>query len=189
VWIINVLALITKSTFLIILGPIISFVGNAVGFLLTPLVVIYSFLAYENIKKVKLANGDNAQPDASGDKIKLLIVGILGIILVFGGIFASIVLVALNNAKGKAMDAARQADISQLRSTLEIYAMDHNDEYPRTLEELNRNKGSLNSSPNFLDPKTKLPYEYRILNNGEDFELCARLESGARKCVNGYGNY
>ena len=51
------------------------------------------------------------------------------VVIAIIGILATIVLVALNNARGRARDARRQSDIRQFGLALEMYANDNN-RYP-----------------------------------------------------------
>ena len=47
------------------------------------------------------------------------------------GVLSSIVLVSLSGVRGKARDAIRQSDMSQIRKALEVYYTDHG-HYPST---------------------------------------------------------
>jgi type II secretion system protein G len=63
----------------------------------------------------------HTRPAASGfTLIELLVV--VAII----GMLASVILASLNNARGKARDARRQADIRNIQTALELYFNDHN---------------------------------------------------------------
>jgi prepilin-type N-terminal cleavage/methylation domain-containing protein len=53
------------------------------------------------------------------------------VVIAIIGILASIILVSLKGARGKARDAQRQQDMIQLRSALELYNSDHGS-YPST---------------------------------------------------------
>lgn len=96
-WLVNFIAGFTKNSSLSAIGIIFSFVGSIVNFVLAPLSVIYTFLIYKNLKAIK---GEVKSEFSSGEKIKYILVGLLGIILVFGFIVGSIVLVSLNSAQG-----------------------------------------------------------------------------------------
>src|SRR3989344_4290686 len=54
----------------------------------------------------------------------------LMVVITIIGLLASSVLVALGNARAKARDARRTADIRQVMTALELYANDHTDGYP-----------------------------------------------------------
>lgn len=53
----------------------------------------------------------------------LLVISIIGLL-------ASVVLVSLNSAKGKARDSRRLQDIHQLQNAFSLYASDHNGNFP-----------------------------------------------------------
>ena len=148
---------------------LIPIVGNIVSIILTPLIMIYMFLIYNNLKEIK---GDFEFRPSQGLKKKFIAVGVLGFIIM-PLLFSSIVLVSLNNAKDKAMDVARRSDIAQIKISLIIY-YDEQGEYPILLNEL--------SDVEYTDPKTKEPYEYHQLDNGNDYEICAVFEADGRKC-------
>lgn len=187
-WIINFIAGLTKSSSLSAIGDILSFAGSIVGFVLAPISVIYTFLVYKNLKAIK---GEVKSEFSSGEKIKFILAGLLGIILVFGGILASIVLVSLNSAKDKMMDTQRQADLQlysyeklqSLNLSLKEYSYDHNNLYPLSLNELVPEYRS--SIPE--DKKNNLFFEYRQLKNGDDFSLCTDIGTDVKKCFNSAG--
>lgn len=54
------------------------------------------------------------------------------VVIAIIGLLASIVLVSLNNARLKARDAKRIADINQLVKAVELYAQDHSGQCPQT---------------------------------------------------------
>ena len=55
------------------------------------------------------------------------------VVIAIIGLLSSIILVSLSSAKEKAKNAVRQSDLNTLRTTLELYANDHNGAYPSTL--------------------------------------------------------
>ena len=61
------------------------------------------------------------------------------------GLLASVVLVSLNTARGKARDARRLADIRQFRTALELY-YDTNNQYPLSTGATSPNGGWSNSN-------------------------------------------
>lgn len=156
-----------------LLGMVIPVLPNLLMIFVTPLTVIYSFLVYKNLKAIKESKGEVRSEFSGREKIKYILAGLLGIILVFGFILGSIVLVSLNSARGKAMDASRQSGLQSLQVSLMIYADNHNGMYPSSLSQLVPEYTSNISK----DPKTKLPYEYRQTNNGKDYRLCFDLDN------------
>ena len=138
---------------------------NIISFILAPLTVIYPFLIYNNLKKIK---GDFEFKPSAKARRSFVIVGLLGFIIIPLLLFSSVVLISLNDARHKAMDVARRSDMAQIKIDLIIY-YDEQEEYPKLLDELNTN---------YVDPKTKKPYEYRQLDSGKDYEVCALFEKG-----------
>lgn len=65
-----------------------------------------------------------ARPRRGFTLIELLVV--IAII----GVLSSVILASLNTARIKARDAARISDIQSIRTALELYANDHNGQYP-----------------------------------------------------------
>lgn len=86
------------------------------------------------------ANNDHATKNTGFTLIELLVV--ISII----GLLASVVLVSLNSARAKARDAKRIADLTQLSKALELYASDHNDQYPGDPNEVDAYSVYLGSS-------------------------------------------
>jgi hypothetical protein len=69
-------------------------------------------------------------------------------------------------------DVARKADLYAIQGVLLQYRIE-NGKYPETLDEM---------VPDYLaevrtDPKTKKPYGYSALSNGESYELCIDFET------------
>lgn len=146
-----------------------------IGLFLTPLTMTYGFLVYSNLKALK---GEIAFAPSGSQKIKFVLVGIIGILLIPAILF-SIFFLILGSAREKARDIRRQADIIQIQTGLKMYYSKHNS-YPFSLNEL---------SPEYLpdiplDPSTHQPYQYQLEQNGIDYKLCAQLESTkTQKCV------
>ncbi len=174
------------------IGLILSlFVGIAVT-LITPLMTAYSYLIYKHLRGIKA--GLIFLP-SFGSKIKFIAVGLLGILIGVGMILLPFILFSslssvlgfllpdYGRAQNRAMDASRQANIASLYPPLVMYADEHDNMYPASLYELvPEYTGAIP-----LDPKTKQPYEYLRLKNGEDFKLCAKLSTGIYKCMNNTG--
>ncbi len=83
----------------------------------------------------------------------------------------------MDAARIKARDARREMDITQTQLLLETYYSE-NEEYPLSLNQLNP------TAP--TDPKTNLPYEYQLLQDGEDYKLCIEFEKlePKKQCIN-----
>ena len=80
-------------------------------------------------------------------------------------------------ALSQARDDLRAIDERNIKQELTMYFADKQS-YPSTLEEL---------TPSYLrtrlvDPKTKLPYQYSILQKGGDYQLCINFENKATHC-------
>ncbi len=146
-----------------------------IGLFLTPLVMSYSYLVYNNIKAIK---GEIAFAPTGGQKATFVILGILGLLLIPTILFSTIFL-SLGSAKEKARDVRRQTDLNQIRVGLELYYDQYN-AYPFSLNEL---------SPQFLpttpvDPKTNMPYQYQLQPDGKNYKACAEFEATkTEKCV------
>ena len=144
---------------------------NIISLIFAPLMVIYPFLIYNNLKEIK---GDFEFKPSKKSKRFFIIIGLLGFLIIPFLLFSSIVLVSLNSARHKAMDATRYSDIQQLQLKLLIYS-DEERIYPKSLDELD-------GAEYFIDPETENPYEYRQLDNGDDYEICVQFEEENRKC-------
>lgn len=101
----------------------------------------------------------------------------------------------------RARDSKRISDLNKLATALEIYAQRNNGKYvvgsgsgcggPDTSAFYNQIKEYMDEVP--LDPKTKNPYCYISVNNGQSYTLCANLEHASDPdkntlCPTGY-NY
>ncbi len=81
---------------IMIVSLVIPVLPNLLMIFVTPLTVIYSFLIYKNLKAIKEAKGEVKSEFSSGEKIKFIIVGILGILLLVGIFALPIMLYTLN---------------------------------------------------------------------------------------------
>lgn len=88
---------------------------------ITPFSVAFGFLLYEDLKKQKAQVA--FEPPKKGTKIKFILIGIAGLLLV-PAILASIVLVSLGGAREKAKDARIMANMQQMRVAAEIVYWD-----------------------------------------------------------------
>jgi len=108
-----------------------------------------------------------------------VIIGFVFVFIISVGILSSIVLASLNSARQKSRDAKRISDLKQLQLGLELQ-YDYSGSYPRSLSEID---------PQFIqaisvDPATNMPYQYKIQQDGINYEICAQLENNSigQKC-------
>lgn len=145
----------------------------AIGLFLTPLAMIYSFLIYDHLKKIK---GEIVFAPTKKQRVAFITVGILGILLIPAILF-SVIFWGSHSAREKARDALREGDISQIQEGLELYYDEHGN-YPFSLNEL---------FPQYIpttrvDPETNAPYSYQRTSDTE-YEVCAQMETKAPKCI------
>jgi|SRR3989344_4976479 len=103
------------------------------------------------------------------------------VVIAIIGILASVVLVSLNNARQKARDARRIADIRQVSLALENY-YDDNIAYPAALSSL---------APTYIavvptDPQTQAVYNYNTAScpaANQEYVLGATLELGTNPAL------
>ena len=119
--------------------------------------------------------------------VKLLVSSVL-LLMIFLGILAAVVLIAINPSGQfkKARDTQRKSDVIAIQQALISYRIE-NEYYPSTLTEL---------IPDYM---TKVPtdpsgdqYFYEILSSGTDYEICFTPESeeGAiSNCVDSQGGH
>lgn len=147
----------------------------AIGLFLTPLIMIYAFLVYGHLKKIK---GELVFAPTKKQKAAFITVGILGFLIIPAILFSMIFLGSgSHSAREKAHDAQRESDIRQIQTGLDMYYSEH-ESYPLSLEEL---------SPEYLpaiplDPETDAPYSYQRTSDAE-YEVCAQMETKAPKCI------
>lgn len=109
------------------------------------------------------------------------LIELLVVIAIIAGL-ASIVLVSLNSARIKSRDARRVGDIRQIQAALLMYAEEHSQVYPTSLDDLD---------PTYMpkvppDPKTGSPYYYSYdPATPNKFHLAALLEDSAVSALRG----
>jgi prepilin-type N-terminal cleavage/methylation domain-containing protein len=103
--------------------------------------------------------------------IELLVV--MGVI---GTLAAGLVIVINPGGQiGRARDAERKSDLSQIQRALELYYDDYN-RYPDELSVLSSSTSSyIQQLP--IDPSTDLPYVYVVTSGNQTYRLYAHLES------------
>ena len=156
--------------------PFSSFVELVFSLFFAPLSATYLFLIYSNLKSVK---GDFVFEPAKIKKWPFILTAIIGLLIVPATILTLIVFTSMDSAREKARDARRQSDIMQIQMALELYQMDNNS-YPSSLDELS-SSGIYSST--IIDSKTKKHYQYKVLKEGSDYEICAEMETKEKKCL------
>ena len=97
-----------------------------IALFVAPFSAVFSFLLYEDLKKHKAQIP--FKPPKKGTKIKFIIIGIIGFLLI-PAILASIVLVSLGQARIRVQAVDVTINMIQLRSAIEIYSMENNYSY------------------------------------------------------------
>lgn len=121
------------------------------------------------------------------------------VVIAIIGVLSSVVLASLNTARSKARDAARISDIRSIRTALEMYANDHNGQYPYLNQTgggsgcwWNWQSGNVNSGYNWLAALqtggyiSQVPVEQTIA--GCDFRYI-NLNGGPTLCGSPSGTY
>lgn len=111
------------------------------------------------------------------------------VVIAIIGILASVVMVSLNSARGKARDATRKSQLSELQKAVELYNIDNNN-YPNTDGWIYDSTGTLHTAlvPDYIkvipkDPTFKAGgngyYRYMYYSNNTQGWYCfyAQLES------------
>ncbi len=80
--------------------------------------------------------------------------------------------VALSGQTGKARDSRRQQDLSSIQTAVELYFVNNNSEYPKTLDDLKENE--MREIP--TDPSTGEVYIYATEAPYKTYQLGATLE-------------
>lgn len=157
------ITLVLSSTENNILISIFNFI---VGFLAFPFMICYSYILFENLRKIK---GSNIPvPQKKGGLIATSLAGWLIIPLILTFIFGFV----FSGMNKKVADATRKSNISQIRIALVLY-QDDQGSFPQSLDDL---------SPKYIssvptDPKTGKDYEYKIFGNSQNFLVCAQLDN------------
>ena len=103
------------------------------------------------------------------------------VVIAIIGILAAIVLVSLAGARDKARDARIQADISQIRSTAELYYDDHSYSYT----DFCSNSAEYNSLKD--DINAQVSQTISCNGSGDDYCISAVLTDGSNICVSDGG--
>jgi prepilin-type N-terminal cleavage/methylation domain-containing protein len=121
------------------------------------------------------------------------------VVIAIIGILATLVLLQLGTARGRARDTKRIADVAQIRSAVEQYYEDHNGLYPPNATWAADIKDYFSSGTTPKDPLTDTAYTYCLIGV-TGYQVAADLEQkaaalnsdsdlnpGAAPCVDGRG--
>lgn len=95
---------------------LIEWISYLIGILITPFSIIYLFLIYQNLKRIKPEISYQEPPRKT--KIKYILIGILGIII-FIALIIGLMVILIRSPLERARDAQRLADVRQLAFILE----------------------------------------------------------------------
>jgi len=143
-----------------------------------PFIAVFIFLLYEDLKKQKAQI--TFEPPKKGTKIKFILIGIFGLLLI-PIISFFIILFSLREAGGRAQDAMIVASMNQLRPIMEIYSMKNNYSYSGadcSLVEL---------SPICNDIKNYTGETPTIKSSEDNYCFYVRLASGEYLCFTAAG--
>lgn len=98
------------------------------------------------------------------------------VVIAIIGVLATLVLLQLGIARGRARDTKRIADVSQVRSAVEQYFEDNNGTYPAAIDDTNIGK-YFSSGKVPKDPLTDAGYFYAV--QGVSFQIATELEQKA----------
>jgi uncharacterized RDD family membrane protein YckC/type II secretory pathway pseudopilin PulG len=164
------------------LGQII--VRETVGKLLSTLTLFVGYLmagvtAQKQALHDKMAGTVVIYKDPNKKTTAWVIVAVVACVFLFialiAGILAFIVFASLGNARERARDARRIADVRQIVLSLELYK-EANKKYPATITAIELPGTYIKQVP--VDPTTGDPYLYRVddASDPQDYVLGARLE-------------
>ncbi len=156
-------------------SPLLGFIVNIAGSLISPLVMIWSYLLYRNLRELK--GQFSFQPSGSA-KTWWRIFSIAGIVIFILIISGPALLLAINPSQqlSRARDTQRQMDLQILKKQIDTFYVTTG-HYPANLNLLV--PAYLKTLPQ--DPRTRRDYEYAAANN--IYQLCGYLESGPADCL------
>lgn len=101
------------------------------------------------------------------------------LVTVIIGILAGMVALNLSGRVQDAQIKAAKGDIATLNSAIDLYALDHNDQFPKTLEDLVN--GSRKYIKNLPKDPWKNAYVYKVSNakSGAEYEVYSAGADGA----------
>jgi prepilin-type N-terminal cleavage/methylation domain-containing protein len=98
------------------------------------------------------------------------------VVIAIIGVLATLVLLQLGTARGRARDTKRITDVNQIRSAVEQYFEDNNGEYPPGITDADIGN-YMTRVP--TDPLTDDPYQYDTDPTFQAFQIVAELENSA----------
>jgi len=171
----------------IIGGPLkIAFLEKIFNWIIATLSITFpltfTYLLYLNVKELK--GGQVSSENQRKEKMywALAIVGlIMLIILPFKAI--PLVLSELNSMQDEMLEMEIMGDMVNLKVAVNYYER-MKGKYPNSLDELFAAYPNLFSRKP-IDPITKKPYHYELLNNGSDFKICSGFGTPRENCITG----
>ncbi len=170
------LSLVLERVDLGALKIVIDLLMTLSGFVIGPILLIYQFIMYRQLKSLK--SGQEFTPSGKS-KLAFILISLWGILAMLA-VPAAIILVAINPVKQmqRARDASRRSSQMEIQSALERYWATYG-EFPATLDQLIE-EGELIQIP--VDPTTSQPYEYQVLDDGQNYRLCYQDENQQSQC-------
>lgn len=152
-----------------------------IALFITPFAITYSFVLYRRLKEVR---GEFEFRPKFKTKAWMIAMGMLSItipLLIWGyyqGIHRAQYTQEERVDQVKLRDAQRRAHQALIQNSLQIY-FNEKKSYPPSLEEVSFN----NTAAHVVDPLTGEQYKYELLNAGQSYRLCIKLEEQGEKCV------
>lgn len=98
------------------------------------------------------------------------------VVIAIIGILASVVMVALGSARGKARDAAKQSDIRSIMTAIELFKNDSADDKAPGKTTIAQDLSSYIKEASVL-----AKYTYDVCDSDKNYLLYGKLEAGANK--------
>jgi hypothetical protein len=117
-----------------------------------------------------------ARPKKSFFSFSLKKLAVLGIFLILA-IVSALITFNMRDQRMQNRDNLRQKTVNIIQSSLSKYYKDKGI-YPMTLDQLN----PLYLTDKPVDPKTNLPFEYAVADNGKTYTVCTLFENQPRRC-------
>ena len=165
-----------------LLGGLVQLLMTVFQWFISMFSAVFGFMLYRDLKRVK--GNPEFTPPATRTKIKLISVGLFGIIafvLILVGILVAVVITSFQDSSAKLEDAKRAVNAEVIASQLNLY-YEKNGLYPASLEEIQ------NELPEYL-VKEPAAYDYRFLQDGQRYEICVDFEAQADECFNSEGQW